>query len=361
MRIDYQLRAQVRVGSLVSVLKEHQLKNRSRILLISTPSLLMNPSTQSLVEYLKSEVFLDVATVSADAPLKEIDYVVSSKEKPDFIIGIGGGSVIDSCKVLGYAWDGVTASNLFHNEVELREDKIPILVAPSTAGTGAELSFGAIIFDTESLVKGGVRGSKIQPDYVVLDTALVESAPRKLIAETGFDCLTHAIETYCVSVSNPLTKYQSIAAISTVLAHLEKAYNGDVESLGRMLIASSFMGLNLAFSRTCLPHRIQYVIGPLTRTSHAQGLVMLYNGWMPLVKQQTVFSELAEELGKNADTLFEDINRLKKALALNYRLGDFGIEKSDVSVIANKVTGDVDIDPCYTGIETIEQILTDSL
>ncbi len=360
----YQVKARIDVATL----SEFSIDNSSyfenvTILIISTPTIVKITSVQTFLNFLNSRTSggLSLKFITPEVPLEEVDSIVKEIQKPDKIIAIGGGSAIDAAKLLSVCWDGINGTQLFRNEKALPKFKIPVLAIPTTAGTGAELSFGAIVSDTEKGKKGGVRSGLLQPDHVLIDYQLYNNAPKKLKAETGFDCLTHAIETYCSLVSSPIIKYQSVNAIQTVFSHLRNAIEGDCESMQKMAISSCLMGLNLAYSSTCLPHRIQYVIGPDTGTSHAQGLIMLYRGWLKEISKENIINELTKDLGLSANKFTESIIDLKKDLEIDYRLSDYGIKENQVSEIAKKVTGNVQNDPSYKGIYSIEKIIYNSI
>jgi alcohol dehydrogenase class IV len=299
-----------------------------------------------------------------DAPFADLQQVIDRycESKPDTLIGIGGGSVIDACKALSVCFSGVSLRDMFYKAKPLPEESIPLVAIPTTAGTGAELSFGAIIYDDVDNVKGGIRGPVLQPDAVVIDVDLYKTAPQKILAEVGFDCLTHATETYLSVKATPLTRYQSVAAIQTVLNFLPSAVDGDLDSLRRMAIASAMMGINLAFSSTCLPHRIQYAIGPLTKTSHAQGLIALYKGWLPLIgsdRQATGLADLETDL--QIKNLIDRINELKQRLSIDYSISTLGVKPDQIEQVANSVKGAVEMDPCYKDTKTIIKLLEGSL
>jgi alcohol dehydrogenase class IV len=304
--------------------------------------------------------------IKANAPFSDIQKVIddySSEQLPDTIIAIGGGSIIDAGKALSVSFQQISLYELFNKLKPLPRRSINLIAIPTTAGTGAELSHGAIIFDDVNKIKGGIRGEIIQPNVVFIDPELYRTAPKQIIAEVGFDCLTHAIETYLSLKSDPLLKYQSVAAIKTVFNFLPRAVEGDIFAIKNMAIASSLMGINLAYSSTCLPHRIQYFIGPLTDTSHAQGLIALYKGWMKLISFNSVKSGLNNlelDLGNNFN-LVDKIHDLKETLDINYSISTLGVKETQIEHIAENIIGSVQNDPIYKNKHTIIKILNESL
>lgn len=336
------------------------------VVVISSPSVSAIPKIKDFIGLLsaRGEVVL-YNSMRADAPFSCLDEILEliSKKIPATIIAIGGGSVIDSSKAVAVSVSSEHSyKNYFNSSNPPPKRKVRLIAVPTTAGSGAELSFGAILFDDEHHIKSGIRGKELQPDQVILDFELYGHGGAKLIAEVGFDCLTHAVETYISTASSPIVRYQSIAAIRTVFDHLENSVRGDTTAMRSMAIASSLMGVNLALSSTCLPHRIQYVVGPKTRTSHAQGLIALYSGWLKLISKSTgPLDQLCDELRLTKSEFVENVNGLKKRLAIEYTLSQFGILRRDVDQLAESVTGNLKNDPYYNNTETLKEIIESSL
>ncbi|MGC4235764.1 MAG: iron-containing alcohol dehydrogenase [Niabella sp.] len=360
---SYQLSGKIIIGNLSALPGEIEKHNPKSVLVLSSPSVMKNPVVQEFIDKLTSQNsnVTIYGHISPDAPIAALDNLISGIEKPDLIIGIGGGSVMDSSKAISLGWQGASVAELFYKHKKAPLQKIPVFAVPTTAGTGAELSYGAILYDDVNKFKGGIRGPQLQPEVAYLDVALYKTASPKLIAEVGFDCLTHAIETYISTASNPLVQYQSVAAINTVFAHLPQAINKHEQSLSKVAVAATMMGINLALSSTCLPHRIQYVIGPATGTSHAQGLIMLYAGWLKEIALTDRYQMLASEFNLSTDALTQKIEQLKRNLDINYRLSDYGVAETDIRHIAEKVEGNLNNDPCYKSTQTIINILKNSL
>jgi alcohol dehydrogenase class IV len=358
----FQINSKLFVCKAINIIDIIQLVNYKNILFLTSKTISTFPEIIYLTNELqKTNSLIVYNNIRPDAPVDTIDLIQDHIQKPDLIIAVGGGSVIDSAKALSIGWNNTTIKSYLYNQSKLPIEKIPLFVLPTTAGTGSELSFGAIIYDPINMYKSSIKSPLLQPDLVIIDVALYLHAPKKLISEVGFDALSHAIETYISIQSNPITRYQSVNAINIIFDNIVNAVNGDSESMEKIAIASSLMGLNLAFSSTCLPHRIQYIIGPMTKSSHAQGLIALYNGWLPMVKETDEFYHLSLDLGYSIEELIQKISSLKNDLNINYRLKDYGLTNTHISSIAEQVTGNLTFDPLYKNIETIKKIIKDSL
>lgn len=305
--------------------------------------------------------------VTADAPLPEIEQALVALRhvKPDLLVGIGGGSTLDAAKVLSVFGRGGDPQSVFQGTEKLPTDKIPLWAVPTTAGSGAETSQAAIVFDPKTGTKGGLRGAIMQPDKVIVDTALYLHAPAAVLAECGFDALTHAIETAVSKAANPLVRWQSAAAIRVFLNRLPQAVEKKCPlAMEQVALAALQMGTNLANSSTCLPHRIQYALRSRIAASHASGLVMLYRGWLGLWRRQpgiTAMDELAAALGYSRVGFIEQVEALKARLGLHQKLSDHGLAAADLPTISAAVTGSLEQDPLYTGRSTLDEILQGSL
>jgi alcohol dehydrogenase class IV len=338
-----------------------------QVLVITSKTVSKNYGLSDIFNALKKNYNLYIFNhIRPDAPFEDLDLVLKELKGValDSIVAIGGGSTIDAAKALSISFGDVSYKEVFYGNKPIPTTKVPLLAIPTTAGTGAELSFGAIVYDKENGKKGGIRGEIIQPDYVLIDASLHNGCPKYLKAEVGFDCLTHAIETYISKKSSPIVKIQSINCINTIFRHLEPACKeNSLEDMEKVAIASTLMGINLAFSSTCLPHRIQYVIGPLTGTSHAKGLIALYRGWLnhSISLNLPEWSELMNDLEMSIDTFLNKIQSLKKELGIDYSILDLGITIDQIEEIAKNVTGNMGLDPSYKNTGSIINILKKSI
>lgn len=363
---SYYIKPKILVAPISSeAIKEFNIGDEVLVLVSNT--ILKNFKLQTIFDELGKEHNLYVYNhIRPDAPFEDLDLVLAELKNKSIntIIAIGGGSIIDAAKALSVSFEGVDYKDVFYKRAETPKNKIEVLAVPTTAGTGAELSFGAIIYDNVNSVKGGLRGEIIQPNNVLIDANFHNACPFKLKAEVGFDCLTHAVETYISRKSNPLVRNQSVSCILNVFKYLIPACKeNDIHAMEKIAISSALMGINLAYSSTCLPHRMQYVIGPLTGTSHAQGLISLYKGWLNHLHEIKLpeLNNLASDLGMDTIAFLEQIQHLKKELNIDYTISDLGVKKDQIKNIAEAVTGNVSADPSYKDLNTIQNILINSL
>lgn len=327
--------------------------------------------SESLAGIAESIVVYDqISKDPTDKNLRDILELIKSNDI-DAIIGLGGGSSLDASKaasVIGPLGEQAL-TDVLRGKISSFSKKLFCVAIPTTAGTGAEISKGAIITWKEKQLKVGVRGAAVMPDLAIVDPELTLSVPMDQIKITGFDIFTHAVETYISKKCNPLVENYSLMAIRAVAKNLPLALKDprrlDVRT--QLSFYSMLMGYNLANSSTCLPHRLQYPLGVLTETEHAFGLASLYPAWMKVTesvsssKFATISNILAEELGTADEGIHVSLKKFMENIELTPRLGKMGLGEADCVKLASMVEGALDNDPWWKAGQDLEQIYKMSL
>jgi alcohol dehydrogenase class IV len=180
------------------------------------------------------------------------------------IIGIGGGSSIDTAKLVSVLFtNDVNLRDLVKGKAQLKRRGIPTLMVPTTAGTGAEATPNAIVLVPEEELKVGIVSEKMLPNVVILDPALTIKLPKAITANTGMDALCHAIECYISKKANPLSDTFAIRAISLIARSIRTAYREGSNLAARedMLLGAMFGGISIATSSTTAVHALSYPLG----------------------------------------------------------------------------------------------------
>lgn len=173
--------------------------------------------------------------------------------QPDWIVAIGGGSPIDAAKAMWikYEYPDCTFEDMckVFGIPELRK-KAKFCAVSSTSGTATEVTAFSIITDYSKGIKYPIADFEITPDVAIVDPALAETMPQKLVAHTGMDAITHAIEAYVSTANSDYTDPLAIHAIEMIMNDLVKSFNGDMEARDRMHNAQCLAGM--AFSNALL-------------------------------------------------------------------------------------------------------------
>lgn len=196
----------------------------------------------------------------------------------DFLVGLGGGSPIDSMKAIAMvAGCGGKPADYMGQTVSTK--LAPMVAVPTTAGTGSEATQFTIITDTESQVKMLLKGPALMPDVAVIDPQFTMTAPPKITAATGVDALTHAIEAYTSKKAQPLSDTFALSACRRIFGHLRTAWGqGDKEeSRIQMSLAALEAGMAFNNASVTIVHGMSRPIGALFHVPHGISNAMLLN------------------------------------------------------------------------------------
>ncbi|HET8956371.1 MAG TPA: iron-containing alcohol dehydrogenase [Solirubrobacterales bacterium] len=294
--------------------------------------------------------------VSPDPKSDEVDAALALARQHgcDMLVGLGGGSALDAAKAASVAVDRDSVAELIGETLAPNPSSLPVLAIPTTAGSGAEVTKGAIVTDVERSFKSGIRGEDVFPRVAIVDPELSATMPPAVAAETGFDALTHAVETYVARRANPFTEAMSENAARLLGPGLSAlaASPADAELRARLSYAALLGGFTVAAASTCLPHRLQQAMGAARNfpLSHGRGLAVLYPAWLERAYPyaQAKFDRLGELLGEG--DVRAALERILAELELDVGLAELGFSSTDLDACMEAISGNVDNDP-IDGIE----------
>jgi len=191
--------------------------------------------------------------------------------KPDWIIGLGGGSSMDAAKAM---WILYERPDIEPEAISPMEDlglrqKARLICIPTTAGTGSESNYGIVLTDTDEQRKLTLGSREVTPDIAIVDPVFTKNLPAFITADTGIDVLSHAIEAYSCSWANDFTDGLCLQAARMVFNFLPRAVaNGpnDEEAREKMANAASIAGMTLGNSQVALAHALGHSAGALFKT-----------------------------------------------------------------------------------------------
>lgn len=206
----------------------------------------------------------------------ELGLMEYQKAGASFVIGIGGGSPLDSAKAIAAMSvnDGKIAD---YNGKEIKGKVPPIVAIPTTSGTGSEATKFTIVTDQEKDIKMLLKGDCLVPDLAILIPEFTMDMPKSVTSATGLDALTHAIEAYTSKKASVLTDIYAISAIKRIVKYLPIAYqNGcDTKAREEMLLAAYEAGVCINNSSVTIVHGMSRPIGALFHVPHGLSNAML--------------------------------------------------------------------------------------
>ncbi len=286
------------------------------ILFITDKGLMSLGLTEHTLKELKKissvEIFDDVeADPSKKTLLKAIE--VGKKIKATGVIGFGGGSSMDVAKLTALILGSGENLEEAWGVSNAKGPRLPLVLIPTTAGTGSEVTPVSIITVGEE-EKKGVSSPLILPDLAILDPDLTLGLPANTTAATGIDAMVHAIEAYASSSknNNPVSKMLSIEALKLLGGSIEKAVfeGSNIEARGNMLIGAMLAGKAFANSPVAAVHALAYPIGGTFHISHglSNSLVLPY-----VLRFNSVDSKASKDYAELAPYVFPEIDTNKGA------------------------------------------------
>nr|WP_271214178.1 iron-containing alcohol dehydrogenase [Rhodococcus wratislaviensis] len=265
----------------------------------------------------------------------------------DVLVALGGGSVIDATK--GIAVLAANGGNILDYEgVDQATSPIPPLVmVPSTSGTGADVSQFCIVTDTKRGTKITIIGRALVPDVTVIDPRLLTTMPEWLNAATGLDALTHGIEAFVSLAHNPLTDHHALRAVGLVTDTLVRTIEEPMEMESRAVMAQASLEAGLAFTNAILgaAHAMSHQVGGLLDLPHGviNGILLPHVIRFNATDDATPFVAIAAALGleerrgtpeEAALAVADRVERLAREVGVPKGLGQLGVREADLSRLA---------------------------
>ncbi len=247
--------------------------------------LVTSPPTASLAEPLTAELrasgisvtVYDKIAAEPSVAAFEQTLAAARKEKPDAVVGLGGGSAVDVAKLLAALLESrQTAREVFGID-RLEGRRTPLVCLPTTSGTGTEVSRNAILLDEEDQLKKGVVSPHLVPDAAYVDPLLTLTMPPPVTAATGLDALTHCIEAYANRNAHPMIDLYALEGTRLIGANLLRAVEDgdDVEAREAMSLGSLYGGLCLGPVNTAAVHALAYPLGGEFHVAHGVSNALL--------------------------------------------------------------------------------------
>ena len=318
--------------------------------------------------------------------------------KPDVVIAIGGGSVMDAAKAMRLFYENpeMNFEEAYQKFLDIRKrvvrfpkiNGVQLVCIPTTSGTGSEVSPIAIISDAKTGIKHTLCDYALTPDVSIVDDQFVQTLPKRLIAWSGFEALGHAIESYVSTMATDFTRGWSLEAIKTIFANLKKSYDGDLDARKRMHDAATLAGMAYSNAFLGLEHSIAHTVGSTfdipSGVSDAIALpqVIRFNAKRPeklamwphysVYRADKDYAEIARAIGLTGSSdaeliekLVQKIIDLAESVGIKMAFKDYGVDKTEfdkkVDQLAVEAYGDQNTvtNPSAPLINQIAQLMRD--
>lgn len=289
-------------------------------------------------------------TVFADIPPEPDDKALNAAiemartVKPDLVVGLGGGSVLDVAKLVAALWDGQQSLDDVVGPNKVAGRKTALAQVATTAGTGSEAGIRALITDSVSHSKKAVESPYLLADIAILDPELTWSVPPAVTAATGIDAMAHCVEAFTNIRAHDLIDGYARMGIQLVGKYLARAVeNGkDTEARAGMMLASYYGGICLGPVNTAAGHALAYPLG--TRLGLPHGLanaiifphVLAYNVPVRAEKTAEVLDALGLAISKDPAAVLTGAYGFCKALGVEMKLSVHGAQQEHLQSWADE-------------------------
>ena len=253
----------------------------------------------------------------------------------DMVVALGGGSIMDCAKAIAFLAvnDGDINDYIFNHLVS--DVALPLILVPTTCGTGSEGNGFAVLTNPDNGDKKSLRCNAIVAKASIIDSELMETMPKHILASVGFDALCHCMEAYISKIAQPMTDMLALQGMELIGANLLKVYqgNGDAEAWDAVTWASTIGGMVINTAGVTVPHGMEHPASGLRNIVHGRGLAAL----TPPVIEESIkgapekFAAISRCLGGKDETDCADrVRQLLKDIDLATTLSEQGILPEDI-------------------------------
>ncbi len=330
---------------------EAQLFKAKKVLIITDPGVLQAGLLENIEKSLQSVglPFVIFDGVESDPRIEVVEKSVekAKKEGIGLIIGFGGGSSLDIAKVTSILITNPGKIDTFFGIDLVPNPGIPVILIPTTAGTGSEVTPIAILSDTKEKLKKGIVSPTLFPEVAIVDPKLTIGLPPSVTAFTGMDALTHAIEAYYSVNANGLSDLFAFRAMELLSKNLRMAYayGENMTARSNMMEGSLLAGIAFANAGVGAVHAFAYPLGGEFHLAHGLTNTLM----LPYVMRYNVmgcpnkFAQMARAFGEKveglsemdgAETAVKFVERLSDDIRVPRRLRDVGIPENAIPGLA---------------------------
>jgi alcohol dehydrogenase len=305
---------------------------------------------------------------------------LAKENECDFVIGLGGGSTIDSSKAIavmaknpGDYWDYVSGGS--GKGMEVKNGALPIVAIPTTAGTGTESDPWAVVTKTETNEKIGFGCKYTYPTLSIVDPELMVSIPPKFTAYQGMDAFFHSVEGYLATVNQPGSDVLALQSISLITENLPKAVEdgNNIEARTALAWASTAAGIVESLSSCISHHSMEHALSAYhPDIPHGAGLIMLSVSYFSFMASKVPdrFVDIAKAMGEEingatkeeqAISFIKGLKKLIKNIGMeDLSLSGFGVKEDEIEKLSRNAMdtmgGLFQVDPYKLSLEEVMSI-----
>jgi len=337
------------IESLDSIMSKYEAKS---VALITDKQLMNLGLCDQAIEIIeRKQITLHVFDEVVPEPsVDDVLHIVNqvSPTSVDLILAIGGGSTMDTAKLVSVLIKAKYTIYDLLNDASIAQKMVPTIMVPTTCGTGSEATCNAIVALPEENSKKGIVNGAFIPNEVILDVQLIAHLPRNIIAATGVDALAHCVECYTSNKATPLSNTYALAGAQLIFANIVKAYKDpqDLAAKRAMMLAAFYGGVAITGSGTTAVHALSYPLGGKFHIAHGVSNAILFTAVMEFNRDacQTQLAQICDAIqpdmcqeseGAKSEFVVRAIASIVRETEIPVNLNDFGVKKSDLAFLVN--------------------------
>ncbi len=309
-----------------------------------------------VIPLLGSRPYAIAPAITPELPLGDVERALESGRSigAAAVAAIGGGSVLDAGKTVAALLPHpvISLSDCFYGRTPVPGKGAFFLAAPTTAGTGSEMTPNAVLLDPATGVKQSIRHPGMLPDVALIDPELTYSCPAPVCAASGFDALTQAIESLISNRATVFTKALARESCGLIFRNLKAAYGGDRKALDLVAEGSMLGGMAFAHSGLGAVHGLAHPAGSLFHLPHGKVCATL----LAAVLKRNL-EALNRETGGRGATFIEDLIRLRSEVGLPDRFDAVLTAEKRRFILANCRSGSMKSNPVAFSDDDLSEII----
>ncbi|MDD3219798.1 MAG: iron-containing alcohol dehydrogenase [Lachnospiraceae bacterium] len=268
---------------------------------------------------------------------------MAKENECEVVVGLGGGSIMDCAKATAFLSVNSGNINDYIFGRQIGTEALPIILVPTTCGTGSEGNGFAVLTNPDTGDKKSLRCNAIVAKASIIDSECIMTMPKSILASVGFDALCHSMEAYISKIGQPMTDMMSLEGMKLIGQYLVPLYKGEnsTEAWDAISWASTLGGMVINNAGVTLPHGMEHPASGLKNIVHGKGLASL----TPVITEATIascslenkekYAEISRCIGGKDETdCVSKLNELLANLDLSLTLSDLGITEADVNWMA---------------------------
>lgn len=346
MKWNYKQPVEIRFGSSLvseigSILAEEELSSG---LLVCDSFFTTDGTADRIVAASDGRICAVFSDIVPNPTVKNVDECAAAIRKNccNFVVAMGGGSAIDCSKAAcSIATSDIPATEYLHGRAKIGTEHLPMIVIPTTAGTGSEVTPVSVLSDPETGTKAPIAHNNFYAKLAIVDPELTLTVPPRVTAATGLDVLSHALEAYWSVNHQPICDAIAVHAADLVFRYLLPAYHdgNNLEYREKLCEASIMAGLAFGLPKTTASHACSFPLTSVYGICHGEACAFTLDSFVRInaSAENGRVEQLAKKLGfESADKMADKILAIKKETGMATTLTEAGIPEQDINQLAEK-------------------------